>query len=125
MRQPPSGAGRRVPELVEALLGRRAQQPPAGAHDAARRHALPARARRVARERLRVGDLDQVADDPEARRARGLDVAAAVGRRGVGGVDDERLALLAGTARTNASSRARVRSRSIATRTCVSRKRSR
>jgi hypothetical protein len=113
-----------VPELVEALLGRRGQQPPAGARDAGGRDAPPRVAAVVAPERPVEVDLDEDADDAKARRLRRSDVAAPVGGRRVRGVDDERLTG-AQAQLEEGRSRARVRSRSIAIRTWVSNQRSR
>src|SRR3954451_21022553 len=85
------GGGGGVPELVEALLRRGADEAPRRAHQAGGRHAARAVALAVAGQRLHLVDLDEVADDPEARGARGLDVAAPLGGRRVRVVDHEAL----------------------------------
>src|SRR6185295_10224317 len=87
-----AGRGGGVPQLVEALLGREAYEPPRGPDDAGDRHATRPLAVAVARQRLGLVHLDEVADRPEARGARGLEVAATLGGRRVRVVDDERLA---------------------------------
>jgi hypothetical protein len=80
MRHPPPGA---------AVACHSSSKPSSGVG----RDAPASLARRVAGQRLGIGDLDQVADRAEAGLACRLEVTAAVGGRGVGGVDDEALAL--------------------------------
>ena len=89
IRQPPSGRGGGVQELVEALLGRGADEPARDVAQAGRGHRPLTRG--VARGRDRVVDLDEDRGQPEARLPRGHHVARPLGHGRVGVVDDERL----------------------------------
>ena len=117
--------GGRVPQLVEALLGRRALQPAPDVAQAAGMDAAPVGAPALRASASRGVDLDEVADDrgnpaarAGARSARGPPASGSCCR-------PRRAAGSPGTAARAPPRGARVRSRSRHTRTCVSRKRSR